>query len=190
MDILKVGNSLGAGGFGVYENGKVRQIGTARSYKAEVVKDDIETAAVKVTHLGSRACRGTVAATYTIKAGERMSRVQVEGGCALPYATGLIIHPNTSSIVSDGTGEWQYKARYGAQSLVPDNLGLAIFYKASDVEEVSTDEDDDYVVFKPRTAPDYYTAAAWAQEPGGITTETQFRSWLEQTRITLNAGAR
>jgi len=156
----------------IFENGKVRQIGTARSYKAEVVQDDTETAAVKVTHVGSRACRGTVAATYTIKAGERMSRVQVEGGCALPYATGLIIHPNTRSIVSDGTGEWQYKARYGAQS------------------QVSTDEDDDYVVFKPRTAPDYYTAAAWAQEPGGITTETQFRSWLEETRITLNAGAR
>jgi hypothetical protein len=190
MDILKVGNSLGAGGFGVYEGGKVRQIGTARSYKAEVVQDNTETAAVKVTHVGSRACRGTVAATYTIKAGERMSRVQVEGGCALPYATGLIIHPNTRSIVSDGTGEWQYKARYGAQSLVPDNLGLAIFYKSSDVQEISTDEDDDYVVFKPRTAPDYYTAAAWAQEPGGITTETQFRSWLEQTRITLNASSR
>lgn len=190
MDILKVGNSLGAGGFGVYEDGKVRQIGSARTYKAEVVQDDLETAAVKVTHVGSRACRGTVAATYTIKANERMSRVQVEGGCALPYAAGLIIHPNTSSVVSDGTGEWQYKARYGAQSLVPDNLGLALFYKSSDVQDVSSDEDDDYIVFKPRTAPDYFTAAAWAQEAGGITTEAEFKNWLEQTRETLNASSR
>ncbi|WP_416877260.1 DUF4861 family protein [Litorimonas sp.] len=186
MDILKVNNSLGAGGLGVYENETVRQIGKAESYSAEIIKDSLTQASIRVTHTQSEACENDVSATYSIQAGQRLSRINVQNSCVLPYAAGLIIHPNTSSIISEDTGAWRYKARYGVQSLVPDSLGLALFYRAEDITLAGADEDDDYIVFKPSVAPDYFTAAAWEQEKGGLKTKQAFTEWLEETQARLN----
>lgn len=186
MDILKVNNSLGAGGFGVYENGEVRQIGEAESYSAEVLQDSLTQASLRVTHIQSESCKDDISATYSIQAGQRLSRVKLENDCALPLAAGLIIHPDTTSIKSEESGSWQYKARYGVQSLVPDSLGLALFYHAEDISLVGADKDDDYIVFKPSVAPDYFIAAAWEQEKDGLKTEQAFIDWLNSTQARLN----
>ncbi len=190
MDILKVGASLGAGGIGVFENGEVRQIGAAKRYKAEIIDSPANEAAVRVTHIGSESCGGDVAVDYTIKAGQRMTSVTGSAACDLPFAAALVIHPGTEHLESDGAnGEWQYIARYGNQSLVPDGLGLAIFYRASDIERAGQDVDDDYIIFKTGTKPAYKTAAAWVQEKDGIGDIASFRSWLDDTQRTLNSGA-
>lgn len=186
MDILKVGNSLGAGGFGVFENGEVRQIGRAQSYSASILKDTENEAVVKVVHSMSETCQDDVTTTYSILGGSRISKINIEGDCALPYAAGLIIHPETSSYQSSGNEGWQYKARYGEQSLVPDNLGLALFYKADQVSSIGTDSDDDYIVFKSGLSPQYYTAAVWEQEQGGVTDAQAFQVWLKSTQKELN----
>jgi len=154
MDILKVGNSLGSGGFGVYKNGEVVQIGDAESYSASILKDDT---------------------------------VKVSGECAYNYAAGLIIHPDTVEIKSSDNSDWAYLGRYGEQSLVPDNLGFALFYKSADVETVGRDNDDSYIVFKDGTDPHYYLGAAWSQEVDGVKTEQEFREWLKNTQTRLNA---
>jgi hypothetical protein len=186
MDILKVGNSLGAGGFGVFENGEVRQIGPAQRYSATVKTDTSEKAAVEVIHKASESCQNDMSALYSIEAGERMSGVTITGQCALPLAAGLIIHPDTKSFASTGMQGWQYKGRYGAQSLVPDNLGLALFYRAEDVALIGQDADDDYIVFRNGVTPQYYTAAAWAQEIDGIQDAKSFQDWLKSTHKNLN----
>ncbi|WP_409432034.1 DUF4861 family protein [Litorimonas sp. RW-G-Af-16] len=190
MDILKVGNSLGAGGFGVFDNGEVRQIGDAASYQAEILADDMDKAVLRVTHNKSETCGGDVSGTYTINAGERLTHIDISGDCALPYAAGLIIHDGTSSLVSGGSSGWQYKARYGDQSLVPDGLGLALFYRGEDVSAVSADADDDYIVFKTDRSPRYVTGAAWVQEDGGIQSQAEFLTWLQATQAKLNATAK
>lgn len=187
MDILKVGNSLGAGGFGIFKDGEVVQIGEAAGYSAEVVRDTDDSAAVVVTHSLSKACGGDIRAQYSIDAGSRMSRVSIGGDCAYPYAAGMIIHPNTQSITSDTIGDWQYIARYGEQSLVPDGLGMALFYKKADVARVGQDNDDHYIVFKDDVSPHYYTAAAWSQEKGGLKNKDEFATWLKATQTKLNA---
>ncbi|WP_371396776.1 DUF4861 family protein [Fretibacter rubidus] len=187
MDILKVGNSLGAGGFGIFKDGEVVQIGEAAGYSAEVSTDNNDSAAVVVTHSQSIACGGDVRAQYSIEAGERISRVSVRGDCNYPYAAGMIIHPDTQEMTSSSPGDWQYIARYGEQSLIPDGLGMALFYKASDVARVGKDNDDHYIVFKDNVSPNYYTAAAWSQEKGGLKDAAEFASWLDTTQRTLNA---
>ena len=185
MDILKVGNSLGAGGFGVFENGEVRQIGNAENYGAEIVSDTNESATVKVTHYDSESCGGDVAGVYTAKAGEYMSHIRVEGDCALPYAAGLVLHANTSTIQSEGNSGWQYIAQFGEQSLVPDTLGMAIFYKAEDISSRGQDSDDNYIVFKDGVTPNYVTAAIWAQDASGIDSGPDFVAWLNRTQAEL-----
>ena len=187
MDILKVGASLGAGGVGVFENGKVRQIGEAERYKAEIREDTDMSATVRVSQFKSESCKADTIVDYTIAKGRRVTDVAVLSGCALPWAAGLVIHPGTEHLDSSGTGgDWQYIARYGKQSLVPDGLGLAIFYRASDIAETGQDEDDDYIVFKSGIMPTYKTAAAWAQEPGGLSDGASFKDWLDETQTALN----
>jgi len=187
MDILKVGNSLGSGGFGVYKNGEVVQIGDAESYSASILKDDTDTATLEVVHNNSKACGGDVKGLYTIEGGSRLTNVKVSGECAYNYAAGLIIHPDTVEIKSSDNSDWAYLGRYGEQSLVPDNLGFALFYKSADVETVGRDNDDSYIVFKDGTDPHYYLGAAWSQEVDGVKTEQEFREWLKNTQTRLNA---
>jgi hypothetical protein len=189
MDILKVGNSLGAGGFGIFKNQKVQQIGPAKNYSAAIVKDSDKEAVLNVTHIQSENCGGDVQALYTIRAGSHLTHVDLMGPCKLPLATGLVIHPNTTPLSSTAGEGWRYKARFGPQSLVPDNLGMAIFYRSSDVKEVGQDNDDDYIVFESPLSAEYYLGAAWAQDPSGINSLASFKAWLEKTRIKLNASA-
>jgi len=50
MDILKVGNILGSGGFGVYENGKMRIVGSVQNLSIEIINENATTASFVVTH--------------------------------------------------------------------------------------------------------------------------------------------
>jgi|GEM_PF-1207440 len=190
MDILKVGNSLGAGGWGVFKAGKAVQVGDADSYSARVVTDTDETATLEVTLKNAGECQADMTTTYTINAGERLTHINVAGDCARPVAAGIVIHPGTEKLASGGKDGWQYIARYGEQSLVPDNLGIALFYKGGYAAGLSDDEDDSYVVFRKVGKADYVTGAAWAQEAGGITDKAGFQAWLSETQAALNASGR
>lgn len=185
MDILKVGNSLGAGGFGVLQDGEAVQIGEAGHYTAEVVEDTNNRATVRVTHSGSRACGGDVVADYSISAGSRLTEVSIDEDCALPVVAGLVIHPGTGSIRKE-IGDWGYIAQHGQQSLSGDDLGTAIFYRRADVARVAKDGDDHYVVFKDGSTPRYLFGAAWAQEPDGDGDALRFVRWLDRTHNELN----
>lgn len=186
MDILKVGASVGVGGVGVYDGDALRQIGDASAYRAQVIEDGLDSATLRVSHINSQACRGDVDTDYRIEAGSRLTHVSVNSDCALPIGTGLVIHPDTAAMASNGTDGWQYKARWGVQSLSDDNLGFALFYRAGDAAIVGADDDDDYVVFKT-TRPTYAFGAAWSQEGGGITTQAEFEAWLLESTAMLNA---
>ena len=50
MDILKVGSSLGSGGFGVHENGEAVQIGPAAQFSAQILKNGPQMSIVEVNH--------------------------------------------------------------------------------------------------------------------------------------------
>ena len=83
--------------------------------------------------------------------------------------------------------KWAYLATYGTQSLVPDNLGMAIFYETGTVENLVDAEFDYLLVFKPRTKPtSFYFLGAWEQEPNGIKTKEAFLSYLDQKLKELN----
>lgn len=186
MDILKVGNSLGAGGFGVMRDGAAVQIGDAAQYKARVVTDTTDEARVRVTHAMSETCGDDIVADYTIEAGSYLTDVRVTGTCTLPFAAGLVIHPETVRGELNTTGTWAAVYRYGEQTLVPDDLGTAIFYQPADVSRVSDDDDDSYVAFHAGVSPHYKFAAVWSQEPGAPQNAADFTRWVETTLDHLN----
>jgi len=186
MDILKVGNSLGAGGFGVMRGAEAVQIGDAARYRAEVVTDTNDRATLRVTHVGSESCGNDIQADYTIEAGSRLTDVRVRGDCALPLAAGIVVHPETLKDVVSTSGPWSAIFRYGEQSLVPDNLGIVIFYKSAEVSRVSDDSDDSYIAFKAKVSPHYKFAAVWSQEPGAPQDADAFAGWVQTTLDHLN----
>ena len=187
MDILKVGHSLGAGGFGILANGEAKQIGPARYFSAEIIENTADRATVRVIHEQSLACGDDIAATYTIDAGERLTRIQVKGACRHAFVAGLVIHPETIRLASTvSSGEWQYVARYGKQTLLSDNLGMALFFKRSTVASLEQDGNDDFIVFKSGKSATYMTGSAWEQEKGGLRTLDAFESWLKTTQTKLN----
>lgn len=68
--------------------------------------------------------------------------------------------------------KWAYIATYGDQSMFQDNLGMAVFYEISSVENLADGPFDHLIVFKPTTRPiNYYFLAAWVNEPNGIKTK-------------------
>ena len=69
---------------------------------------------------------------------------------------------------------------------MPDNLGLAIFFRSEDIVSLGEDPDDDYIIFKNDRNPDYFLAAAWEQEPDGILNSSDFQIWLTDTLAELN----
>jgi len=187
MDILKVGASLGSGGFGVYEDGEAVQIGPAAQFSAKILKNGPQMSIVEVNHKQSQKCGGDITARYIIKSRSRLTRVEVGSQCRLPLVAGLVKHPKTKKIfqLEEGAG-WSYIASYGGQSLVPDNLGLAIFFRSEDIVSLGEDPDDDYIIFKNDRNPDYFLAAAWEQEPDGILNSSDFQIWLTDTLAELN----
>ncbi len=189
MDILKVGNSLGAGGWGVSKAGRAIQLGDADSYSARVISDTDAEASLEVVMTNAGECAADMTALYTIKAGARLTQIDVSGDCKRSLAAGIVIHDGTQKLSSeDSSGDWQYIARYGKQSLADDNLGMAVFYQSGDVMSQKDDNDDTYIVFKRRPSVSYMTGAAWAREAGGIKDLQAFQAWLTETQIRLNAA--
>ncbi len=194
MDILKVGNSLGAGGFGVLRDGKATQIGDAAGYSAEVISDTDSRAQLRVTHTASDACGGDVVADYTIEGGSRLTDVKITGDCALPFVAGLVVHPDTLSTTRNAVankGErWSAIMQSGKQTLSDDELVMAIFFRPADVMTVAKDEDDHYIAFRPGVSPHYKFGAAWAQEPQNDTGVTESTVWMETELARLNSASR
>ena len=102
-------------------------------------------------------------------------------------STGIVKFEGIELIQKEGKNGWAYIATYGEQTLVPDDLGMVIFYKVDQVEKVTVSEFDHLIVFKPTTnSVDYYFGAAWEQEKDGIKTKEEFISYLDATLADLN----
>ncbi|MNS33117.1 hypothetical protein D3C72_652220 [compost metagenome] len=83
--------------------------------------------------------------------------------------------------------KWAYLATYGEQSLVPDKLGMAIFYEISTIENIADTDLDYLLVFKPTTkAVTFYLLGAWEQEVNGIKTKEEFAQYLDKQLQVLN----
>ncbi|WP_434036468.1 DUF4861 family protein [Formosa sp. 4Alg 33] len=191
MDILKAGKSMGIGSIGRYVNNEVLHFNTVEETSV-AVNNTVEASTVHIDYQGWETANKIIdlKSVLSIKPESRITKHTIQASKAIEgICTGIVDH-NVGLIKSeDNTGTWAYIATYGEQTLVPDQLGMALFYKVDNVAEVKTGEDDHLVIFKPNTEPiSFYFLGAWEKEKNGITNKADFLTYINSKLTDLNSN--
>ena len=189
MDILKVGNSLGIGGIGAFVDGKVERVEkTAGISYREIANGPLE-ATVQISQAEWRvgAATSDISTRYHIHGGSLLTRVHARLSNDEPQmVTGIVKHPGTEFLSSEGKS-WSYIATFGGQSLVPDHLGMAVFYLTASAARITDDGKSYVLVFNPGAQDIHYGfLAAWEQGGSGVKDIAEFRNLLERQLTELN----
>lgn len=189
MDLLKVGQSLGAGGYGYWDGQKVERVSRVGQHTAKVIENGPLYSALQITYQDWQIAGKTVTLTadLSMTAGSRLVNTRLQLSEPLDnLAIGLVKLPDTKLIQGEVeiTGHaWTYVATWGNQSLsAPDSkLGMALLFKRGQRTAQTEDEHSHVSVMKPAGSQlEYYFLAAWDGEADGIKTEAEFIAYLEQ----------
>lgn len=190
MDILKAGKGLGIGAIGRYTNKEVLHFNSVDSTFAKV-GNDINKSTVIVDYYGWRTAEAKIdfKSVLTIAPDQRFTKHTIQASKEINgICTGIVKHGVNYFSKESTNKKWGYIATYGVQTLVPDKLGMAIFYEIETVAEVTEWEHDHLIVFKPSTKEvPFYFLGAWEQEKDGIKTEEAFLAYLDQKLEELNS---
>ena len=184
MDVLRVGSSMGLGGFGSWTNGKVEKIAVADSIFCEIVLNGPVQSMVRTRYFGWETGKGKtdLVSEMSITAGSRLTRHDISiNESPDSLCTGLAKAPQTVFLHACSQ-KWGYMATWGKQSPNHELLGMAVLYPTSQFLELTADEENYLAVLK--TIDDrlsYYFLAAWEKEPGGITSLEAFERYLKET---------
>lgn len=196
MDLLKVGKSLGAGGFGYWDGEKVQLVSELSGHTAKIIENGALYSALQIQYKDWQIAGKTphLTANLAMTAGSRLVHTRLSLSEPLDnIAIGLVRLPDTKVLhgKSEITGHsWTYLATWGEQTLTggKDKLGMAILYKRGANKQLTGDEHSHVAVMTPNgTELEYYFLSAWDGEPGGIKTEAEFVEYLEQevAKLTL-----
>ncbi len=194
MDILKAGKGLGVGAIARFSNNKMLHFEKVDSTFA-TIENTNKSSSVIVDYKGWQTANDKIdfQSILTIEPDNRYTKhtikasKKIEGIC-----TGIVKFKNIDLVVKkSANNKWAYFATYGQQSLVPDNLGMAIFYKVSDIKEQTEGEFDHLLIFKPtKKSISFYLLGAWEQEKNGIKTNEEFYNYLDQKLDELNKNGK
>lgn len=192
MDILKVGKSLGIGSIGRIVDNEVHHFQEVDSTLASVSNEN-DHSSVLINYHGwlTPGAKIDLSSNLSIKGETRLTTHKIQSSEAIEgLCTGIVIHEGTNNLSNaDTDGEWAFIATYGEQTLVPDQLGMAIFYRKSDVAEVKDGEFDHLIIFHPTTEPvTYMFMGAWEKEENGIKSEEEFINYLNNKVQELNSN--
>jgi len=194
LDILKVGSSLGIGGYGYWNGESVERVSDVSGWTATVTDNGPLYSAFEIDYRDWKVAGKTIDlnSRLSMLAGSRLVHVELESSAPVEnFVTGLVKHPDTELIKGDldVTGKaWSYLATWGKQSLDGGNLGMAVLFRKGELAELAEDEVNQAVVLKPRGRTlDYYFLAAWDGESEGVQTLDDFREYLvrQAERLTI-----
>lgn len=189
MDIFKVGNSLGIGSFGMWQDDKVFMVSNNDSVICEITKNGPIVSEVTTKYYGWAVGnkKYDLTSCLSIAAGSRLTKSKLSiSNNADNIVTGLAKYEGTNFTKSNSDGDWEFISLYGKQSLANDELGIALIYRKSDLIKNVEDSLSYIVKLKPIDGLEYYFCAAWIQESGGIKSENQFIDYLNTILIRLN----
>lgn len=209
-DILKVGQSLGMGGFGTWDGAKAVLVSDVAERSATIRSDGPLHASFDLDYKGWNTGKATgdtgtadastvdLHATLSMQAGSPMVDVSLRTSAPLDnLAVGLVIHPETERLVGDleVTGEaWSYLATFGRQTLFEgDHLGMAVLFRKKDLVAQARDPSSEVLVLQPRGREvSYAFGALWSGQPGGVKTRADLLAFLsaEVERRTLSPRIR
>ncbi|NOG44583.1 MAG: DUF4861 domain-containing protein [Calditrichaeota bacterium] len=191
MDILKVGSSLGIGSIGMWIADSAQRVEKTDSISCSIETNGVIQSSIKTNYFGWQIDNQSfnLSSSVTINAGSRLTKCDLKvRKNPSNLCTGIVKHDSAEVIKSNNAkSEWQYLATYGKQSLNNDNLGMAVIYKASELETLTEDKHSNVVVLKPSQGfITYYYLAAWELEPSGIKNKETFIGYLDDILKTLN----
>ncbi|MCB0494710.1 MAG: DUF4861 family protein [Cyclobacteriaceae bacterium] len=191
-DILKVGKGLGIGSIGRYLNDTVAHFNQVDSTFAKVENSD-KASSVVIDYYGWKTGDDKIdfSSILTIKPNDRYTKNTIQSSEAISgICTGIVKHNDLPLIQKESENKkWGYIATYGVQTLIPDKLGMAIFYPMDETESLVDGEFDHLIVFKPTTEPiSFYFLGAWEQEKDGIKTQEEFVKYLNEKLSELNSN--
>lgn len=191
QDILKVGNGLGIGSVGRLVNNKMFHFKEVDSTSVSI-ENTISASSIAINYNGWKTGNDKIdlKSVLSIKPDTRITNHIVTPSKEITgIVTGIVDHNVAYFKKESNNKKWGYIATYGKQTLVPDNLGMAIFYEIATTTEVKKGEFDYLIEFKPTTKPiSYYFLAAWEQEVNGIKTENEFIKYLDTKLAELTAN--
>lgn len=191
MDILKVGEALGLGSPGTWENGAPVKLSNIDSLSVRILESGPVYALLRMSYGGWQTGSGKVdiTADISIAAGSRVTKMVIGIDGTLPnICAGLIKHDGTTLLTPSAATGHTYLAHYGNQSLVPDNLGMGVLYKTADQLQVVEDTNNHLAVLKPTAGSvTYYLTGAWVQEGNGLTSQQAFKTFLDGTILELDS---
>ncbi|HWO10053.1 MAG TPA: glycoside hydrolase family 88 protein [Polyangiaceae bacterium] len=197
MDILKVGASLGTGGFGFWNGTGVDLVSRLSGWDATITEAGGAYASFRIAYKGWQVGGLTtnVHADFSMHGGSRLVRTHLRFDRApSKLAIGVVKHPDTQLIVSSADVTdmaYGYVASWGRQSLDGESLGMAVLFRRGTLDHQETTSSDYVAVVSPEGQDyDYHFLAAWAGEPGGITTYEAFVAYLDQQTEELTLAPR
>jgi unsaturated rhamnogalacturonyl hydrolase len=186
-DILKVGQSLGMGGYGYWSGDKVVLVSDVLLRSAAIRADGPIYAALEIGYQGWNTGAATVdlKAMLSMHAGSPMVDVTLETSDPLEnLAIGLVAHPPGELLMGnlDITGQaWSYMATFGPQSLFEDNLGMVVLFRRIDLVEQTRDDSSYVLVMQPRgNELAYAFGALWSGRDGGVQTREELEAFLAE----------
>jgi hypothetical protein len=191
MDVFKVGETLGIGSVGMWQNNKVSMVSVTDSVTCRIALNGDLQSQVETNYYGWKVGdkKYKLVSDLAIFAGSRLTRHDLmidDPACNL--CTGIILNDSVVVVTNneDTTSQYVYFGTWGWQSLNKDNLGLGIIVNRNDLQSITTDKMSHVLVFKSGlTSVRYYFLAAWEKEPGGIRSSDDFRDYLDKTAAGL-----
>ncbi len=187
MDILKVGDAVGVGGYGFWDGEKIVRVSDTQNRAVTILENGALYSAFRIDYTGWQAgdYQTDLAATLSMSAGSRLVRAQLSAAPDFPnLAIGLVRHPGVEFLEGDleiSGHAWSYVASWGKQALSEDGLGLFLLFKKGARDQQTEDEHNFVSVMLPGNGRlEYYFGAAWVQEPGGIASKEAFVEYLER----------
>ena len=189
-DILKAGKGIGIGSIDRYLNKQRLHFYEVDSTIAKV-ENKVKSSGVKINYYGWKSASDKIDFTseLTINPDQRYTKHTIQASQAIAgICTGIVKQKNTEVLKKVSRNKkWAYLATYGAQTLVPDKLGMAIFYEIKTIESEVDAEFDHLLIFKPTTkCTSFYFLGAWEQEVNGIKSKEDFVKYLDEKLTLLN----
>jgi len=198
-DILKVGQSLGMGGYGYWDGTTTVLVSDTAERSTTIRSDGPIHSAFEIDYRAWNNGAATVdmTATLSMQAGSPMVDVKLETSAPLDnLAIGLVAHPEADVLMGDLdiTGQaWSYMATFGPQTLFNDNLGMAVLFKRNNLVSQERDESSHVLVMRPDGKElSYAFGALWSGREGGVQTRDELEGFLtaEVERRTLSPRIR
>lgn len=188
MDILKVGQSLGSGGFGIWNGKNIELVSDVQQHTATILENGSIYSSFSIDYKGWKFNDTSLdlRAQFSMNAGSRMVHTRVKPSSSLPnFAIGVVKHEGSEFVQGsfDLPGDtWTYIGSWGQQSLNNDMLGMAVLFRNGELEKIIEDTNSWAVALSGESGElEYYFTAAWQGElKAGMSSKEEFVSYLQE----------